>query len=130
MDWEQIRTEWQQHRGELRQRWDRLSDRELDEISGDRKRLAERLRQTYGISVGDAEREISDWQEQLADWDPSSADGPPPMQPGSSAHAVEASTQVPPQKLVDAGAWPDQPADEPGVPGRTRPSSVDESKPS
>jgi hypothetical protein len=90
-----------------------LSERELDEIGGNRSLLVERIRRVYGVSVGDAEREINEWQETLVDWDPSSADGPAPMQPGSAAPAAPSNSNVSSnEKLVDAGAWPNQPTDE------------------
>jgi hypothetical protein len=50
--------EWKAFRDEVRARWQRLTDSQLDAIAGMRLRLAEHICATYGITPDEAEREI------------------------------------------------------------------------
>jgi hypothetical protein len=64
MDWDEIKTRWQAHRGNLARRWQLISERELDEIAGDRQRLCERIQEVYCICAHEAERQVSDWEQE------------------------------------------------------------------
>jgi hypothetical protein len=89
MDSAYNKHDWQQQRVKLRERWDRMSEQDLDEIAGDRTRLAKRIQEVYGISADDAERQVRDWEAEQDPWDPSSAEGPNPIIPGSPAKGEE-----------------------------------------
>jgi hypothetical protein len=125
MNWSELKADWVRHRAEVARRWQCLSERELDEIAGDRQRLAQRIADAYAISESDAVRQICDWESDQADWDPSSADGPPPQQPEQVAAGSEGAASAPgSEKLVATGAWPSEPQDQPGSrANRVRPAT-------
>lgn len=60
---ERLRTWWPELRGHVQQRWSRLNDEWLDEVDGRHDRLAERLREAYGVSETEADRQIDDFVE-------------------------------------------------------------------
>ena len=61
MNWEQIEGNWKQLKGEVRARWGRLTDDDVDVIQGNRQKLVGRLQEKYGIAREQAEKEIEDF---------------------------------------------------------------------
>jgi uncharacterized protein YjbJ (UPF0337 family) len=61
MEWDEIKTQWPAYRASCARRWAQISDRELDQIDGDRERLSRQIQEAYLISADDADREISQW---------------------------------------------------------------------
>jgi hypothetical protein len=61
MEWDEVKTHWQAHRGGVCRRWPQLSDRQLDRIAGDRLRLAECIQDVYRVDAPEAERQIAAW---------------------------------------------------------------------
>lgn len=112
MDWDELKTRWQAHRGHLEHHWQRISEREFDEIAGDRQRLSRRIQEVYRVSPEEAEREIAAWEMEHVNFDPSSADGPPPVPSGALARNSEGAASAPgAERLVDTGTYPQQPRD-------------------
>lgn len=62
MNWDQIVGNMKQLRGQLREKWGKLTDDDLDVIAGKRDQLAGRLQKTYGITKEEAERQIRDFE--------------------------------------------------------------------
>lgn len=60
---ERLQTWWPEFRGRVQERWSRLNDEWLDEVDGRHDRLAERLREAYGVSEAEADRQIDDFVE-------------------------------------------------------------------
>jgi uncharacterized protein YjbJ (UPF0337 family) len=60
MNWEQIRGNWDQAKGELKSRWGKLTDDDLSQIAGERDKLVGRLEELYGISKEEAERRVDE----------------------------------------------------------------------
>ncbi len=60
---ERLRTWWPELRGRVQERWSRLNDEWLDEVDGRQDRLAERLREAYGVSEDEARRQVDDFVE-------------------------------------------------------------------
>jgi uncharacterized protein YjbJ (UPF0337 family) len=58
MNWDQIKGNWTQAKGELKVRWGKLTDDDLDVIEGNRDKLIGRLQEVYGYSKEEAEREV------------------------------------------------------------------------
>jgi uncharacterized protein YjbJ (UPF0337 family) len=58
MNWDQIKGNWQQAKGDIKTRWGALTDDDLTYIDGQRDRLVGRLQELYGISKEEAQREI------------------------------------------------------------------------
>ena len=62
MNWNRIEGNWKQLKGELRTKWGKLTDDDLEVIAGSRDRLVGRLQELYGIRKEEAERQIEEWQ--------------------------------------------------------------------
>jgi uncharacterized protein YjbJ (UPF0337 family) len=65
MIWDRIEADWERFRHAAKRRWDRLGEQQLHAIRGRRFLLAARMREAYGISSEEAERQIADWQARL-----------------------------------------------------------------
>jgi uncharacterized protein YjbJ (UPF0337 family) len=61
LDWEQVESKWKQLVGSAKENWTKLTEDDLDQISGDRERLAGKIQQTYGISRREADKQVWDW---------------------------------------------------------------------
>ena len=62
MDWDQIEGNWKQFKGRVKEEWDNLTDDHLDTIKGQRDQLAAKIQEAYGITKGEAEKQISKWE--------------------------------------------------------------------
>lgn len=49
---------WKQLKGEVRNRWGRLTDDELDQVAGNAEKLVGLIQERYGIARDEAEREL------------------------------------------------------------------------
>lgn len=58
-------SRWQQVKGEVRRRWERLTVDDVEEIRGNAERLIELLQQRYGYERARAQREITAWSRSL-----------------------------------------------------------------
>jgi len=58
MNWDQIRGNWNQAKGELKTRWSKLTDDDVAAVEGNRDKLVGRLQERYGITKEEAEREV------------------------------------------------------------------------
>lgn len=67
MNWDRIESDWKRFKVSAKLRWAKLTEQQLDAISGRRTLLAGRIRDAYAISMEDAERQLADWQARLAD---------------------------------------------------------------
>jgi uncharacterized protein YjbJ (UPF0337 family) len=65
MDWNRIEADWQRFKHAAKRRWDRLGEQQLNAIGGRRHLLAARIRDVYGMSDSESEREIAAWQAEL-----------------------------------------------------------------
>ena len=61
MDWNMVKGNWKQLRKEFSQKWDRLTDKDLDEISGKRETLAGKIQKYYGCAKKDAEQRADEF---------------------------------------------------------------------
>jgi hypothetical protein len=65
LDWEAIRIDWHQFKALAKRRWDRLGEQQLHAVGGRRILLAARIKEAYGLSNEDTERQLADWQSTL-----------------------------------------------------------------
>ena len=49
---------WKQLKGEVRNRWGRLTDDELDQVGGNAEKLVGLIQERYGVAREEAEREL------------------------------------------------------------------------
>lgn len=66
MNWDRIEGNWKQMVGQARQRWGKLTDDDLDVVSGKREELIGRIQERYGMNRDEAEREVEDWSRKLS----------------------------------------------------------------
>jgi len=55
MNWDRIEGNWKRVKGNVVEQWDGLTEDQL----------ASRIRESYGISDDESERELTDWQQRL-----------------------------------------------------------------
>jgi uncharacterized protein YjbJ (UPF0337 family) len=60
MNWEQIRGNWEQAKGELKVRWANLTDDDLLLIDGEHDKLVGSLQEKYGITKEEALKQVED----------------------------------------------------------------------
>lgn len=61
MNWEQIKGNWEQFAGKVQSHWGKLTNDDLDIVRGERRALAGKIQERYGIAKEAAEREIDEW---------------------------------------------------------------------
>jgi uncharacterized protein YjbJ (UPF0337 family) len=59
MNWDQVKGNWHQVKGAIKAQWGRLTDDELDEISGEREKLVGKIQERYGIAREEAEKQVN-----------------------------------------------------------------------
>lgn len=61
MNWEQVEGKWKQASGTLKEKWGKLTDDDLQRISGKRDQLIGRIQEHYGIAKEEAERQVDEF---------------------------------------------------------------------
>ncbi len=61
MNWDQIQGKWKEMSGHMQQKWGKLTDDDLQLVRGDRRELAGRIQNKYGVTKEEADRQIDDW---------------------------------------------------------------------
>ena len=62
MNWDIVKGNWKQFRGEVQAQWGKLTDDHLDVISGKRIELAGKIQEAYGITKDEAEQQIKEFE--------------------------------------------------------------------
>ena len=62
MNWDIVKGNWRQFRGEVQAQWRKLTDDHLDVISGKRIELAGKIQEAYGITKDEAEQQIKEFE--------------------------------------------------------------------
>ena len=65
MNWDRISGNWTQWKGRVQERWGKLTDDHLDVVAGRRDQLAGRIREVYGLTKEEAERQLRNWERNL-----------------------------------------------------------------
>ncbi|TWW09002.1 CsbD family protein [Planctomyces bekefii] len=58
MNWDQIEGQWKDLKGRMRERWAKLTEDDLEWISGKRDRLLGKVQKHYGMQKEKAEKEV------------------------------------------------------------------------
>ena len=61
MNWDQAKGKWTQMKAEVRKKWGKLTDDDLDVIAGERERLVGKIQERYGIAKEEAEKQVAAW---------------------------------------------------------------------
>ena len=67
MNWDRVEGNWKTFKGQVQQKWGKLTDDDLDVIEGKRTELAGRLQQRYGYAKDEAEKNIDSWLKRSTD---------------------------------------------------------------
>lgn len=62
MNWDQAKGKWKVMRGQVRQRWGKLTDDDIDRIEGRREELAGRLQERYGWTRERVDEELRSFE--------------------------------------------------------------------
>jgi uncharacterized protein YjbJ (UPF0337 family) len=60
-----IMSQWKQLEGEVRTRWNKLSNEDFQRIGGQRDKLVFAIQQRYGIPPEEAHRQVEEWTARL-----------------------------------------------------------------
>ena len=61
MNWHQIAGNWKEYKGQVRERWGRLTDEDLEVIKGKREQLVGKIQERYGLSIKAVEKQIHEF---------------------------------------------------------------------
>jgi uncharacterized protein YjbJ (UPF0337 family) len=67
MNWDQLEGKWKQLKGSVKTRWGKLTDDDLDTISGHKDQLVGRIQERYGIRKEEAEQQVEHWNQTLGE---------------------------------------------------------------
>ncbi len=67
MNWDRIEGNWKQLKGDVKVKWGKLTDDDLEVAAGHREHLAGKIQARYGIAKDAAEKQIDDWARSAKD---------------------------------------------------------------
>ena len=70
MNWDIIKGDWMQFKGQVKEQWGRLTDDNLDQIAGKRDQLAGKIQETYGVTKDQAELQVKAFEDANKDYQP------------------------------------------------------------
>ena len=65
MNWDHVERMWKQAKGKVQEKWDKLTDDDLQPVERRRDRLEDKIQQRYGFAPDHVRKEIDDrvrWQ--------------------------------------------------------------------
>lgn len=65
MNWDILEGKWEKFKGDAQIQWGKLTDDELDVISGNKTKLAGKIQEKYGYSKERAEEAAEEWKDAL-----------------------------------------------------------------
>ena len=60
MNWDTIKGNWQQLKGEARVKWGKITDNDWEVLAGNKDKLVGKIQEQYGIAKDEAERQVDD----------------------------------------------------------------------
>jgi uncharacterized protein YjbJ (UPF0337 family) len=61
MNWDQVEGKWKQMKGEVKTRWGKLTDDDLQTVGGQKEKLIGSIQERYGIQKDEAQRQVDEW---------------------------------------------------------------------
>jgi uncharacterized protein YjbJ (UPF0337 family) len=61
MNWDHIKENWDQFINIVQQQWGKLTAKQLNSIQGNRNKLADIIKDSYGISKHEADEQVDSW---------------------------------------------------------------------
>jgi uncharacterized protein YjbJ (UPF0337 family) len=65
VNWDQVEGKWNEYKGQVKEKWGKLTDRDLDVISGKRDQLVGRLQEHYGTAKEEAQKQADEFVKSL-----------------------------------------------------------------
>lgn len=62
MNWDIVKGNWKQFKGQVQETWGKLTEDEVDQIDGNREQLVGKLQEKYGYARDEAEAEVKKWE--------------------------------------------------------------------
>lgn len=62
MNWDIVEGNWKQFKGKVKAQWGKLTDDQLDVISGKRVELSGKIQEAYGVTKDEAEQQIKNFE--------------------------------------------------------------------
>lgn len=72
MNWDQVQGKWKQYKGNMRQKWGKLTDDDFDVINGQREVLVGKIQERYGTAKDVAEKQVDEFVNSLGSSSPES----------------------------------------------------------
>jgi uncharacterized protein YjbJ (UPF0337 family) len=70
VNWDQMKGKWKQYKGQIKAKWGKLTDDDLQLIDGRREELIGRLQQRYGIAKEAADKQVEEFMKALQPEEP------------------------------------------------------------
>ena len=67
MNWDQVEGKWNQMKGDIKTRWGKLTDDDLQTIGGQKDKLVGSIQERYGIRKDEAQRQVDEWHNSMAE---------------------------------------------------------------
>jgi uncharacterized protein YjbJ (UPF0337 family) len=61
MNEEVLKGQWTQLKGQVREKWGKLTNDDLERIQGRAEQLVGRVQERYGVAHAEAERQVKEW---------------------------------------------------------------------
>jgi len=61
MDWNRIEGNWKEFRGQVKEKWGKITDDDLTAMNGKHDQLEGRLQQRYGLAKDQARSDVDSW---------------------------------------------------------------------
>jgi uncharacterized protein YjbJ (UPF0337 family) len=61
MNWDQVEGKWKQYKGQVKAKWGKLTDDDLDVIDGRRQQLVGKIQEHYGLAREAAEKQADEF---------------------------------------------------------------------
>ena len=67
MNRNEMKGNWRQLKGNVQEKWGKLTDDDMDQIEGQREVLVGKIQKRYGKTEAEASEEVDDWFDHMAD---------------------------------------------------------------
>ena len=61
MDWNRVEGNWKQIKGQVKEKWGKLTDDDLTTINGKRDQLEGKIQERYGLAKDQVKKDVDDW---------------------------------------------------------------------
>ena len=61
MDWNRIEGNWKQAKGQIKEKWGKLTDDDITQINGQREQLEGKIQERYGLAKDKARNDVDAW---------------------------------------------------------------------